>query len=296
MTSPELLDGLGAAAARFDAFVLDQYGVLHDGTMLYPGVLDCLHALRDAGKRVLILSNSGKLKQPNVDRLAGLGLPPALYDDFITSGEATRAYLGNGADPALRRRQQDGPLRCLILGGAAEEALLEGLPVTIVSAIEEADFMLLASFGEAAPSTLDAFSGILEQAGALNLALVCANPDVRGITVDGLRPAPGALARRYEETGGTVIYVGKPHPLIYRTVRQALAPMQAGRMLAVGDSLAHDIVGAAGAGMASALILQGIHKDELGLPGKDGDFDDRLAALSARYRAKPDIVLRSLTW
>ena len=292
---PGLVEGLGALAARFDAFLLDQYGVLHDGKQLYPGVLDCLAALRDAGKRVLILSNSGRRRQPNVERLARIGLPRELYDDFITSGEVAREALAETPETLLGLNGTGAPLRCLALGGGADRALLEGLDIAFVGEAAAADFLLLASFGDSLPRS-DAFDETFAAAGERGLTLVCANPDIKGIAGSDLHAAPGALAARYEKTGGRVIYVGKPHPLIYRAALDSLAPLAPERILAVGDSLAHDVAGAAAVGLASAFVLSGIHREELGDAMHAPDFHDRLAALMRRHRAQPDYLLPSLTW
>ncbi len=294
-----LIDGLAALAPQYDAFLLDQFGVLHDGSDLYPGVVGCLEALKKTGKRVIVLSNSGTRREANSARLARLGIPAELYDDFVTSGEVTRAYLD--AAPAELRPAEAGAaaesraLRCLPLGGSAERAILDGLTVTLAASVEEADFLLVASFGEDPPA-LDAFEATLTRARQRGLTLVCANPDVRGITARGLIDAPGALAAQYAAAGGKVVYIGKPHPLIYRYVLRNLAPIPTARVLAVGDSLAHDIAGAQGVGIASALVIEGIHRDELGKPGSGSAFESRLAALQRKAQAQPDYLLRQLAW
>lgn len=294
-----LIDGLAALATRYDAFLLDQFGVLHDGTTVYPGVLPCLEALKQAGKRVVILSNSGTLQQPNRRRLAGLGIPEDLYEDFVTSGEVARAYLA--ASPYELRSTSTAPaaLRCLPLGrltgGESERAILAGLPIAEAASVEDADFLMVASFGQEPPPR-DAFGAVLAVAKRRHLTLVCANPDVKGVSPNGLIHAPGALAADYEAAGGKVVYIGKPHPLIYRHVLRNLAPTSPGRVLAVGDSLSHDIAGAQGVGIASALVVEGIHHEELGDP-KDGEaFDSRLAALERRHHVRPDYLLRRLAW
>ncbi|MGF1594815.1 MAG: TIGR01459 family HAD-type hydrolase [Kiloniellaceae bacterium] len=289
-----LVDGLGALASRFDAFLLDQFGVLHDGTAVYPGVVACLEALKEAGKRVVILSNSGTRRDPNRARLSRLGIPGNLYDDIVTSGEATRAYL-EAAAAELLPPGRAAPLRCLPLGGTAERAILEGLAVVEATTVAEADFLLVASFGQAPPSP-EVFDAILREAKRRGLALVCANPDVKGVSPAGLIPAPGALAAAYEAEGGRTVYIGKPHPLIYRQVLAGLAPLPPGRMLAVGDSLDHDIAGAAGVGLAAALVIGGIHREELGDPAEGDTFASRLAALERRHRVRPDYLLRRLAW
>ncbi len=297
----QLLDGLSAVAARYDAYLLDQFGVLHDGTNVYPGVLDCLEALKEAGKRVVILSNSGTRREANRKRLARLGIPPELYEDFVTSGEVTRAYL-NSAPTELRAPDSQGhagALRCLplgaLIGGDSERAILAGLDVAEAAGIEDADFVMVASFGQEPPPR-DAFDNVLAAARRRGLMLVCANPDVKGVSPNGLIHAPGAVAADYEAAGGKVAYIGKPHPLIYRHVLKNLAPVPPSRVLAVGDSLSHDIAGAQGVGIASALVVEGIHQEELGDPGQSQAFESHLAALERRYHAQPDYLLRRLSW
>ncbi|GFR42665.1 hypothetical protein Agub_g3602, partial [Astrephomene gubernaculifera] len=95
--------------------------------------------------------------------------------------------------------------------------------------------------------------------------LIVANPDV--VTVDGsqLVPMPGSLAAVYGGAGGRVVLMGKPAALIYSAAGAALG-LGPGELLAVGDSLEHDIAGAAAAGIDSLLIAGGIHAGEL-LPG-----------------------------
>ncbi len=294
-----LIDGLEVLAPRYDAFLLDQFGVLHDGTTVYPGVVACLEALQDAGKRVVILSNSGSRQEPNRARLTRLGIPDALYEDFVTSGEVARAYLeaapaelhGPTADDAGHGKT----LRCLPLGGPAERAILEGLSIAEAASVEDADFVMVASFGQNPPPP-ETFAAPLARARRRGLTLVCANPDVKGVSPGGLIHAPGALAAEYGAAGGKVVYIGKPHPLIYRHVLRKLAPIPPARVLAVGDSLAHAIAGAQGVGIASALVIEGIHRQELGSPDSGGAFESRLAALQRSAHAQPDYLLRQLAW
>jgi len=296
------VDGLSVLADRFDAFLLDQFGVLHDGTSVYAGVTDCLEHLKRNGKRVVILSNSGTRRDANRERLARLGIAEELYEDFVTSGEVARSFLAAAPSelrPAGHPASSDTPLRCLPLGGLAERAVLEGLDIVEVANADEADFLLVASFGQNPPPR-QAFDAVLAAARKRGLTLVCANPDVKGVSPNGLIHAPGALAADYEAGGGAVVYIGKPHPLIYRHVLRNLAPLPAGHVLAVGDSLSHDIAGAQGVGVAAALVIEGIHHEELGDPaaGPDGGdaFASRLAALERRCHVRPDYLLRRLAW
>ena len=57
MTVP-YLPGIGQLALRYDGFVLDLWGVVHDGIAPVPGAIDCMHGLISAGKRIALLSNA----------------------------------------------------------------------------------------------------------------------------------------------------------------------------------------------------------------------------------------------
>lgn len=67
-TAPKPLSGISELAARFDYFVLDQFGVLHDGAAPYPGAVETLSRLEAADKKSLLLSNSGKRSAPKIGR------------------------------------------------------------------------------------------------------------------------------------------------------------------------------------------------------------------------------------
>ena len=75
MIEPTFCSGLADIASRYGGFIVDQWGVLHDGARPYPDALDCLARLREAGKRVVLLSNSGKRTAINRARLAEIGMP-----------------------------------------------------------------------------------------------------------------------------------------------------------------------------------------------------------------------------
>lgn len=289
--APRLLPGLQSIAEHYDAFLLDQYGVLHNGTELYPGVDACLEHLRAAGKRVLVLTNSGKRAEPNQARLTALGIAPALYDAIISSGELVRNYLTENADDLRTVTKQPAPLRCFLMGAATLPSLLDGLHVEPAAELADADLILLASLGEPVPP-IDAFDDLFREAAIHHLTLLCANPDIHGISADGLRIAPGSLAHRYAEFGGPVVYVGKPHDYVYRCALKVLHPLPARRVLAVGDSLAHDVTGARRCGLDTLLILHGLHKEQL----QHSDKAEALASLTEAHGVAPDYLLDSLRW
>ena len=101
------LRGLAPLAPAYEGFILDLWGVIHDGVRPYPGAVDCLRALRAAGKRAVLLSNAPRRAEPVREQLRAMGIEDALYDGVMTSGEATHLVLRDRPDPwyaALGRR------------------------------------------------------------------------------------------------------------------------------------------------------------------------------------------------
>src|SRR5690348_16522738 len=89
MTEPEIpiLAGLRDIANRYDGYILDLWGVLHDGQAPLPGVIDCLTRLKSSGKRLVVLSNAPRRAHLVEERVTEIGIPRALYDHLLSSGE-----------------------------------------------------------------------------------------------------------------------------------------------------------------------------------------------------------------
>lgn len=282
MQSFETIDRLDDILDQADAFLLDQFGTLHDGVSLYPAVPAAMARLRAAGKRIVILSNSGKRAAPNMARLAGIGLPPESYDAFLTSGEVAWKLLAEGRLPAL-----SGARRCLVLSRGEDREALSGLDLERTENAAEADFVLLLG-SEADRIGLDAYRDRLAPAARRGILCICGNPDRLMVLGDGgLAPAPGRIAELYAEMGGEVLWIGKPEPAIYDAAFALLAPwlgdgLDRGRIWAVGDSLEHDAAGAAAQGCRSLLLRTGIMA---------GRSTAELEAEMARCGVVPDAVL-----
>ncbi|MGE0750943.1 MAG: TIGR01459 family HAD-type hydrolase [Variibacter sp.] len=252
------LDGIGPLIERYDGFLLDQWGVLHDGANAYPGARECLARLRDAGKAIAIVSNSGRRDSENETLLARMGFPRALYDGVISAGDDARDAILNDPDPFYRTLGK----RCFVLARENEDGLVDGLGVTQTERIADADFLFALSM-DSPRQSVAGWQPILEAAVARDLPMVCGNPDIWRVHADGqLYEAPGLLGRAYAARGGRVRYHGKPEPRIYRTSLACLG-LSADRVLAVGDSLEHDVAGAVGSGIDAAFILGGIHRHDV---------------------------------
>jgi HAD superfamily hydrolase (TIGR01459 family) len=165
----------------------------------------------------------------------------------------------------------------------------------VVEDIDEAEFILLA--GTEDHMTLDHFARALERGARCGLPMVCANPDVVAVQPGGgFGMAPGAVARRYEELGGRVGYVGKPHRPVYELCLERLGHPRPAQVVAVGDSLAHDVAGAAAMGIDAALVVAGIHADELDLEMDRAGLQAALARLREEHGVLPRWLLPRFRW
>jgi HAD superfamily hydrolase (TIGR01459 family) len=252
----ERLDGLGDLAARFDHFLIDQFGVLLDGSAAYPYAPAALARLAGMGKAIVLLSNSGKRAEPNARRLDRLGFARTSYRMVMSSGECAWGEIG--------RRLADGRLprggRTLVISRDGDLSGIEGLDLIRTDDPAAADFVLIAG-SEADRFPLAHYRDLLAPAAARGVPALCTNPDRAMLTPGGLRFGAAVIAEEYAALGGTVEYVGKPWPLIYAAALEALGSPDPARVVCVGDSPAHDVRGGRGAGMATALTRTGVHAD-----------------------------------
>ena len=290
--TPPAIRGVRDLVDRHDAFILDLWGCVHNGVQPFPGVLDALRRLKAAGKRVLMLSNAPRRASVIVGQLErNFGIGADLYSAVLTSGEVTWQALKRRDDP----QHTSLGTRCLHIGPERDLGMFEGNGLVRVTDVEAAEFILATGPND---DNLDvpAHEPILRAACARKLSMVCANPDLEVIRGETRLVCSGAIAARYEELGGQVIYHGKPHAVTYRVALDTLGKPDARRVVCVGDGLRTDILGANRAGLPSAFIPGGIHDAELGIAMGEAPAAAPLAALLTRLGAAPTYILPELRW
>ncbi|HZS83266.1 MAG TPA: TIGR01459 family HAD-type hydrolase [Stellaceae bacterium] len=288
---PTAVGGLRELAPRFDGFILDVWGVLHDGFKPYPGVIDCLEGLIAAEKRIVVLSNAPRRAVDVVTRMREIGIPDHLYHHVLSSGEETWQHLARRSDPfyaALGRS-------CLFIGPPRDEGMMAELGLVQVRTVEEADFILATGpWGWEANAAR--YEAMLEAAARRELPFICANPDLVVRHGERLMICAGTLAQRYEALGGRVRWHGKPFLSVYETCFGMLGFPGRDRIIAVGDSLRTDIAGANGAGIASVLVTGGIHAEDFGAAAAGIPDPHRLAAAIAAHGSRPDFIMPRMVW
>ncbi len=286
-------DGLYNLIDSYDGFILDQWGVLHDGIKPYDGVLHALRQLKANNKQVIILSNSGKRSDYNKQRLAELGFKKTMYKEVISAGEVAWSGLKNRDEGVFRELKDKNS--CYLIARGNDRSLLEGLEIDVVDNIDDAEFILITGV-DSPQKTLSDYEPILRQAATRRIPAFCANPDE--VTVFGKERTmgPGTVAKKYQEFGGVSHMIGKPYSTIFKHCIGLFDNIIPSRMVVIGDSLYHDVAGANAIDMDSVFITGGLHAKEFKKLSSDNAKYRHVEHLIKQYVARPLWVMESLIW
>jgi HAD superfamily hydrolase (TIGR01459 family) len=244
------IHGVADVADRYDVVLCDVWGVVHDGRAAFPEAVEALQALRERGVVVVLLSNASRLSRQLPELLAQVGVPEGTWDAIVTSGDVARSELA---------RRSPGPVHRL--GREGDDALWAGLGLEFTG-LSSARFVAMAGL---APGDEPAdYDRSLRRALVRDLELVIANPDVQVQLGDQLVWCPGAVARRYVAMGGRTLQAGKPFAPIYQRARDEAqrvsgTTVEVSRMLAIGDGIGTDLLGANRVGLDSLFIATGVN-------------------------------------
>lgn len=257
MSSARHIEGLGAIAAGYDAMLCDVWGVLHDGQTAFPDACTAMARFRAERGPILLLSNAPRPGGSVVQMLDRMKVPRDAYDGILTSGDATRSE--------MERRQGQA---FFYIGPDRDRAVWDGLDVREAD-IGAADFVLCTGLFDDDREEPGDYADRFAAMHARGLEMICANPDIKVSRGTKLIWCAGALAAAYEAIGGSATYFGKPHMPVYMQAKEKLAALagkavDSTRILAVGDGLRTDILGANRAGIDALLITSGIHWEQFG--------------------------------
>ena len=239
-------------ADQFDAFFIDQFGVLMDASGPYPFAIDAIKRLSEYNKPIVLLSNSGKRAIENCERLERLGFDLNLFTAVITSGEV--AYW------TIKNKIEDGNFikpKIYLISRNSDISPVNGLSCKIAKNTDEADYLIIAG-SESDTKSLSYYTSLLEPLANKGIPAFCTNPDLVMLTPNGTSFGAGLIAKEYEEMGGSVTWFGKPHPLIYKFALNKIPNIEPQKVLCIGDSVEHDIRGSFNANCSSALVKTGI--------------------------------------
>lgn len=282
-----MLSKFSALQNEFDLFIFDIFGVLWDGSALFPGILELMKNLREAGKTVVIMSNAPdtyeRLEEEGTLRGYVKGIH---YDRIVSAGDVARLVFSN----------DERPLKYYIYGHFSERTFKDSV-YQEVNTPEEADFIYLGFPVENIRGnnrlcyTVEKFTPDLDRFKLLGKTVVCANPDYTAIVggYDAPIVCQGSLAAYYEKIGGKVVWFGKPYRDIYDYLLQNYADIDRSKILMIGDTLRTDIAGATDAHIKSALVLTGITAYEMAESG-----ETNIEAYAKKTGIIPNYYLKTL--
>ena len=230
---------------KYDLFLVDLWGTVHDGRKLYNGIIDTLKEIKNKGKKIYFFGNYAKVSDYTFKLLDELGMPRELYDGIITSGETFLYDLKRGKFANKK------------VFNVVSDYEIDQFGLNVVNSIDEADLAVLAGNHEGVNLTSFLRLGEVK---FNNKPVLCLNPDICTVKGEKLVPETGLLGKYYELIGGEVIYYGKPYKRIYEYALEVSGITDNSKVIAIGDNVDTDIKGAKDFGIDAYLVDTGIKK------------------------------------
>lgn len=288
--SSTLLNGLSEIADDYDAVFCDIWGVIHNGRQHFPAAYEALRRFKAERGPVVLISNSPRPREGLEKQLNDLGVFDDAYNAIVSSGDATRQFLSDYAPTGS----------AWVVGPDRDAALYDGLDIDLSGTPETAAFISCTGLYDDEADQLSDYQAAFKIAAARKLPFVCANPDRIVQRGDQIILCAGSLADLYMSLGGEAIMAGKPYAPIYDLCYQALEkatgkPADKSRVLAIGDGLPTDVLGANGQGLDLVFVAAGIHAVEA--TNDAGELDARLLSkVLETQKARARYVTRALSW
>jgi HAD superfamily hydrolase (TIGR01459 family) len=275
------LNHLSEVFNAYDTFVIDLWGVVHDGVNLNNKAISAIDELKKNSKKIVFLSNAPRPSVKVIDFLLKMKMNKKYLSNVVTSGEAAMQAIN---------KNKFGK-KFFHLGPPRDESIFEKVRENKTS-IDNCDFILCTGlFDEDDPDfskpqlhekNLDYYKNFLNK--HISKKLVCTNPDLIVHRGNKEEYCAGYIAKIFEELGGKAIYYGKPHKEIYG---MCFKPNE--KVLAIGDNLRTDIKGANNLNKDCLFISNGVHRNEFG-------DNLELEKLLDKYKVKANYFQKELQW
>ena len=255
----------------YDTFIIDLWGVMHDGVRVHQGAIKAIDNLQKNNKKFIFLSNAPRPSESVVRFLKKINMEEKYLKNVITSGEAALKSL----------RNKKFGTKFFHLGPERDASLFKGMEKN-KSGLNDCEFILCTGLFDEHEKDLDYYKNLLKN--SISKKLVCTNPDLIVHRGKKAEYCAGAIAEIFEVLGGVSVYFGKPYKEIY-----TMCFSENEKAIAIGDNLNTDIRGANNMNIDSVFICDGVHRNEF----KD---EDELKDLSIKYEVVPNFYQPQLIW
>ena len=265
------LNHLSEIYQNYDTYIIDLWGVMHDGISLNSKAVEVVEKLYENSKQVVFLSNAPRPSLKVIEFLKKMKMNEKLLSKVITSGEAAMKAINQ--NKFGKKFYHLGPIR--------DQSLFEKV-LSNKTSLEKCDYIICTGLFDGQENDLNYYQDLLK--GHTSKKLICTNPDLIVHRGNIEEFCAGSIAETFEKIGGKVIYYGKPHKEIYE-----LCFNRGDKVLAIGDNLRTDIKGANNIGIDSLFIYSGIHKNEI-------KNKTELLTLTEKYNVKSNFLQEELKW
>ena len=266
------LNHLSEIVHSYDTYVIDLWGVIHNGISLNPKAIQVVENLSENSKKIVFLSNAPRPSSKVIQFLKRMKMNDKFLSKVITSGEAAMYAIN----------QNKFGNKFYHLGPSRDQSIFEKKLENKTSLIN-CDFILCTGLFDEHAEDLNYYKDLLKE--HTSKKLICTNPDLIVHRGDKEELCAGAVAKTFETLGGSVIYYGKPYKEIY----QMCFGLDE-KVLAIGDNLRTDIKGANNLKIDSLFIYNGVHRNEI------KDNKKELPNLLKKYNVRANFIQKELEW
>ena len=265
------LNHLSEIYDAYDTFVIDLWGVMHNGVVLNQKAMNAIEQLQKNLKKIVFLSNAPRPSAKVINFLVNIKMDKKYLSNVMTSGEA--------AMHAINKNKYGK--KFFHLGPPRDISVFEKVKDNKTT-IEACDFILCTGLFDDYDNDLNYYKRFLEK--YISKKLICTNPDLIVHRGNKEEFCAGYIAKIFEDLGGEVIYYGKPYKEIY-----GMCFSNNEKVLAIGDNLRTDIRGANNLNKDCLFISEGVHRSEF-------NNDNELKELLLKYKVKVNYYQRELEW
>jgi HAD superfamily hydrolase (TIGR01459 family) len=265
------LEHLSEICNSYDTFVIDLWGVMHNGISLHDKAIEAVDKLLKESKKIVFLSNAPRPSEKVREFLKKLKMEEKYLKNIITSGEAAmHAINGNRFGKLFYH-----------LGPSRDESIFQKVKDNKTK-LENSDFILCTGLFDEHKDDLSFYKNLLKN--FVSKKLICTNPDLTVHRGKKEEYCAGSIAQVFESLGGSVVYFGKPYKEIYNMCFENKE-----KVLVIGDNLRTDIKGANNLNIDSIFISNGVHRDEF-------KNQNELKELLEKYKVESKYFQMNLTW
>jgi len=265
------LNHLAEVYKDYDTYVIDLWGVIHNGIRLNIKAIEAVDKLIQNKKKVVFLSNAPRPREEVKKFLKELNMKDRYLQNIMTSGEAAMLALDKESYGKFFYH----------LGPERDNAVFYRIKKNKTS-LEKCSFILCTGLLNNQEDNLDYYKNLLKD--HTSKKLICTNPDLTVHRGNVEEYCAGSVAKIFESLGGEVIYFGKPYKEIYK-----MCFSEKERVVAIGDNLNTDIKGANNMKIDSIFISNGVHRSEF-------TKENELNKLSDKYKVKFNYYQSELVW